>query len=66
MYCVRRMLAIALVMTFLLVQMTIPRGDLVSGTVPDVVILYPVEGETYRGTETIELNATGSFDPDGK
>jgi PKD repeat protein len=55
-----------MVMTFLLVQMLAPCGDLVSGTVPDVVILYPVEGETYRGTETIELNASESFDPDGK
>jgi hypothetical protein len=33
---------------------------------PDVLISYPLDGSTYRASETIELNASASYDPDGK
>lgn len=33
---------------------------------PDVLILYPVDGATYRASELVTLDASESFDPDGR
>jgi hypothetical protein len=33
---------------------------------PEVLISYPVDGATYRASEQVELNASTSYDPDGK
>jgi len=62
----QRLGAIATVAMVLLIQLLALSGTFVSATKPDVIIFYPVEGETYRGSETIELNASESYDPDGK
>ena len=43
-----------------------PLGSLVPAVPPDVLISYPLDGSTYRASETIELNASASYDPDGK
>jgi PKD repeat protein len=63
---IERLAAIATVAIMMFIPLMALGGDLVSATKPEVVILYPVEGETYRGSEVIELNATDSYDPDGK
>jgi PKD repeat protein len=33
---------------------------------PEVLISYPVDGATFRASEAVELNASLSFDPEGK
>jgi PKD repeat protein len=64
--CIRRLGAIATVAMVLVIPFLIMNGTFVTATEPEVVIFYPIEGETYRGSETIELNASESYDPDGQ
>jgi|GEM_PF-4032235 len=63
---IKRQGAIATVAMVLVLQFLAVGSNFVSATKPEVVILYPVEGENYRASETIELNASDSYDPDGK
>jgi hypothetical protein len=53
--------------TLLLALLFMPfNGHVVKAEVPVILIDYPLEGAEYRANEVIELNATDSYDPEGK
>jgi PKD repeat protein len=57
-----------LVMTTLLLALLFIffNGPVVKAEAPVILIDYPLEGAEYRANELIELNASDSYDPEGK